>query len=132
MKQIFLGTILSMIMFASPAQSSEKLTSADKIQLQAAMQMSIGRKLVEGQYLYFDADKDKVVTLHPVQAHPMILRMDAHYILCSDFRDDEGKKVNIDFYVTRAENKFVVFDTVVNNRKPIQRMMKAGRASVVK
>ena len=132
MKQIFLGTIFATMLFALPAQASEKLARADKIQLQAAMQMSIGRKLVDGQYLYFDVNKDKVEILHPVQAHPMILQMDAHYILCSDFRNSDGKKVNIDFYVTRAENKFVVFDTVVNNRKPIQRMMKAGRASIVK
>ena len=59
-------------------------------------------------------------------AHPMILQMGEHFILCSDFRDGSGTSVNVDFYVARQDDAFVVFDTVVDDREPIQRLMRAG------
>lgn len=132
MKQILAALAITAVLLASPALASQKLTNGDKIQLQAAMQKSISRQLVDGQYLYFDAGKDTVVTLYPVQAHPMILQMGPHFILCSDFRNEAGKDVNIDFYITRRNSSFVIFDTKIDQRQTIQRMMKAGAVSPLK
>ena len=132
MKQKLAAFTITAILLGSPALATQKLTNADKIRLQATMQKSISRQLVDGQYLYFDADKDTVVTLYPVQAHPMILQMGPHFILCSDFRNEAGKDVNVDFYVARRNSSFVIFDTKVDQRQTIQRMMKAGAASPLK
>ena len=61
----------------------------------------------------------------------MILSMGDHFILCADFRTGSGTAVNIDFYVARNQDGFVVFDTVIDNREPIQRLMSAGLARAV-
>ena len=132
MKKLALAAVMAAALVTIPANAAGKLNAQDKIQLQAAMQLSIKRNLVGGQYLYFDEARASVVKLFPVQAHPMILTMGPHFILCSDFRNADGKKINVDFYVARAGEKFVVFDTVIDNRKPIQKMMKAGLARVAK
>ena len=132
MKGLIIPAVVAFGLSCSAANAAQTISEDDKIQLQATMQKSITRQLVGGQFLYFDTEKDQVVALHPYKVHPMILSMDGNFILCSDFRNADGKKVNIDFYVARRGNKFVVIDTVVDNRAPIERMMKAGKVAVVK
>ena len=132
MKKQIISAAVAIVLSISTAQAAQKLTDTDKIQLQAAMQKSISRQLIDGNFHYFDTKKDKIVALYPYKAHPMILTMGSDFILCSDFRDADGKKINIDFYVARRGKSFVVIDTVVDNRAPIKRLMKAGKVAVVK
>lgn len=112
----------------SPAAfSAEKASAADKASLQAAMRQHIDRQLVGGNYLDLNLSTGVVRTLHPVTAHPMLLQMGQHFVLCTDFRDDSGKPVNVDFYMARRGKGFVVFRTEVDNRGPLDRLMAAGK-----
>lgn len=131
MKSLLISSTLCFAMLVAPATAAQKVTSIDKIQLQVAMQKSISHQLVDGKYFYFDTKNSNVVTLYPTQAHPMILSMGSQFILCSDFKTKSGKSVNIDFYLARKGKTFVVFDTVIGNRKPIAKMMKAGLVTSV-
>lgn len=132
MKNILHISLLAGFLFVSPSHAAEQVKQSDKIQLQAAMQKSISRQVVEGRFFHFDVKNDKTVTLFPAKAHPMILRFGEHFILCTEFRNEHGKNVNVDFYLARRDDAFVVFETVVDNRKPVQRLMKSGHVSVVK
>lgn len=127
--------MIPLVAFAISITSSfaiAKVTAGDKIMLQATMQQAISDNLVDGKYFYFDAKAAKVNALYPAQNHPIILRMGEHFILCTDFRTSNGKSVNVDFYISRKGDSFVVFDTVVANRAPIERMMKAKLVEMVK
>ena len=132
MNRVLAFALLATVSFTIPAAAGTSVSDVEKIQLQSAMQVSINQKLVDGGFMYLDENKAEVRKLYPAQAHPMILQMGEHFILCSDFRDETGNKINIDFYVARSADGFVVFDTVVDNRKPIDKMMKAGRVTVLK
>ena len=114
------------------AEAENKVTTSDKILLQATMQQSIDRQLVNGKYFYFDAKAAEVQSLYPAKTHPMILQMGAHFVLCTNFRSAEGKEVNVDFYVARQDDGFVVFDTVVDDRVALKRLMSAGMVKVIK
>jgi hypothetical protein len=131
MKKIMLAGLIAVAFTTASATASESVTASEKILLQATMQQAIDRHLVDGNYLYFDEVAAEVRTLHPTRTHPMILSMGDHFILCADFRTGNGAPVNIDFYVARDDDKFVVFDTVVDNREPIQRLMSTGMARAV-
>ncbi|MEO8250516.1 MAG: hypothetical protein ABI589_14230 [Burkholderiales bacterium] len=129
--RLLIALAFSLAMSASFAAAAD-LTTAEKASLQAGMQQHIDRNLVEGAYLRLDLATGGVSKLHPVTAHPMILRLGQYYVLCSDFRDDKGAAVNVDFYMASRGKSFVVFDTVVDHRAELEKLMKDGKASMVK
>lgn len=103
----------------------------DKAALQAAMQRYIDRHLVDGTYLYMDEKAGEVRALYPQKAHPLILRMGKYFILCSDFRDADNKAVNVDFYMARNGNDFVVFHRSMDDDALIHRLMGEGKAEMM-
>ena len=113
------------------AAAAEPLTPADKATLQAVMAQHIERQLVDGGYLHLDAAQGTVQVLVPAKTHPRIMQLDKYYVLCTDFRDQQGKPVNVDFYVAPEGRSFVVFQTEVANRAPLQTLVRAGRVKVV-
>jgi hypothetical protein len=111
---------------SAPAWSLDLNTKAG---LQAAMESYIDQQLVNGMFLYLDTKKGEVLALHPVTAHPMIFTMGPHFVLCFDFRDAQGKDVNLDLYMARKGNSYVVFRTEVDNPQLLQKLMDAGKVS---
>ena len=57
----------------------------------------------------------------------MILRMGPYFVLCSDFRDDTGNPVNVDFYMARRGKSYVVFQMSVAQRSQLEQLMKEGK-----
>jgi len=124
----FRHLLLCAVLMLSPAAfSAEKVGASEKAALQASMRQHIDRQLVQGNYLDLNLSTGAVRTLHPVTAHPMLLRMGEYFVLCTDFRDDSGTSVNVDFYMARRGKGFVVFRTEVGNRGPLDRLMAAGK-----
>ncbi len=107
------------------------LPAADKALLQASMQRYIERGLVDGAWLTLDPVSGNVAGLHPDTAHPMILRMGPHFVLCSDFRDSDGHSVNVDFYMARSGKSFVVFQMAIAERERLERLIRAGKAVAI-
>ena len=83
--------------------------------------------MVKGVYLYLENQSGEVRVLHPVTAHPVILSMGPYYVMCYDFRDDQGKHVNVDFYLARKNSSYVVFHAAVDARSKLKRLMKDGK-----
>jgi hypothetical protein len=61
----------------------------------------------------------------------MIVRLKDVVVLCADLRTKEGKTVNADFYVTRDNGQFVIFQTEIGNRAPLQALVMKGAASLL-
>ncbi len=122
-------SLLGAALLVAVVQSAEakQVSLADKARLQAAMFKEISRRLVEGAYLHFDLDAQKITPLFPSKTHPMILSMGKHFVLCTDFKTKAGKSVNVDFYAARRGNNFVIFKTAVGKRQTVQQLMQAGR-----
>ena len=99
------------------------LSLSEKANVQATMQRYIDRQMVEGVFLHLEDESAEVRALQPVTAHPTILRVGRYYVACFDFRDDQGKDVNVDFYLARNEASYVIFHVAVDDRKLLQRMM---------
>lgn len=110
-----------------PALGAETLTLADKASLQAAMQRYVDSQSVDGALLYLDQKTGEVRPLHPVTAHPMILSMAPHFVLCFDFRDSAGNDVPVDFYMARKASGYAVFHTAVADRDLLRTLMDSGR-----
>jgi len=91
------------------------------------MQHHIDRNLVEGSYLHLQPENGEVQRLQPVTPHPIIMKIGQYFDLCFDFRDANGKAVEIDFYLARRNRSFVVFHAAIENRAMLKRFMKAGK-----
>ncbi len=124
-----LGIILGLCVALGLSVPSEAaaVSAGEQASLQAAMQRHIDSALVEGRYLRLDADTGEVLALRPMAAHPVILRMGEYFVLCADFRAENGAKINIDFYLARKGRSFVVFDEQVDNRALIRQLMNSGK-----
>lgn len=122
--------VFLMTPFTGSVVSAAQVTGiGEKTLLQVGMQKHIDDHLVDGVYLHMKKDTGEVRELHPVKAHPMILQMGKFFVLCSHFKDKDGKEANVDFYMARRGNSYVVFQTLVDDRKPLQRLMKAGKVT---
>jgi hypothetical protein len=126
MKSIALAAVIAL---SATAAEATPLTPAEQASLQSAMFQFIDRQLVKDKFLKLDLDTGEVRALFPAKAHPMILRMDDGFVLCTDFRDAKGQSVNVDFYVARNGEGFVIYDSEVDNRKPLMALMKSGKVS---
>jgi len=109
---------------STPAWSLDLSTKAG---LQAAMETYVEQQMVDGKFLYLDKQNGQAKTLHPVTAHPMVFTMGANYVLCFDFRDDQGKDVNLDLYMARKGNSFVVFNTEVADHQMLEKFIAEGK-----
>jgi hypothetical protein len=127
-----LPATISLLLFCASATAAEgKLDTQTRVLLQAAMQTHIERTTVAGRYPKVELASGQVKQLYPAAGHPMVLRMGQYYVLCADFRDDAGKAVNVDFYLTEKAKGFSVFQVEIANRAPLEALVKAGAARML-
>ena len=123
------ASLLVLCCFATVPSFGQNLPLADKAALQAALQRHIDSLLVDGVYLHLDTKNEEVRGLYPVTAHPTILQMGKHYVLCFDFKDGQGNDVNVDFYMAKRERSYIVFHSTVNDREFLKRLTSAGKVT---
>ncbi len=107
-------------------------STENKVALQALMQSHVDRNLVDGVYPNINLKTGKITDLVPAKSHTMIIAIGGGYVLCTDFRNSDGKAVNVDFYVTSRNGRFVVFQTEIGNREPLKKLIADGKASAMK
>jgi len=102
--------------------------TVDKARLHAAMQQHIQRNVVDGAILHFDTKTGEVNPLYPTEAHPMVITMGDHFVLCTDLRNKLGEAMPLDLYMTRKGRSYIVFHSEINNRAPLHRLLDKGIA----
>jgi len=131
LRKFIFGLAMCINLVGAQASFAETVSTADRSGLQAAMFQYIDRQAVEGMFLHMDMRDGSVQGLAPAKAHPMILQMGKNFVLCTDFFNKEGKSVNVDFYVARRGASFVIFHTEVDNRAPLDKLIKDGKVVMV-
>ena len=126
---MFISILLLIVTLGHGVAESGNVNPYLKATLQVTMQQHIDRHLVNGAYLHLDETSGEVVQLYPVSPHPVIMRMGNYFVLCADFRNDQGKTVNVDFYMARSDRRYVVFHTKVDQREVLNRWLKTGQVT---
>jgi hypothetical protein len=119
------------LLFSLNPTGAQALELSEKVALQAAMQRHVDRTMIDGTYLDLDLQQGTFSKLHPVTAHTIIMQMGAHYVLCYDFRDEAGKKVEMDLYLARKDKSYVVFHTTLRQRAQLMALMQQGKVERV-
>ena len=117
-------------LFQPAAAMAEPLSDADMVALQVAMQTHIDSALVDGAVLSLDPATGNVVSYYPTKAHPKIMTMGKHIIMCSDFVDVSGKPTMANFYMASDKGRYVVFNTTFGVDPALEKMMKDGKVAM--
>ena len=129
MKKLLLS--LPFVFMATFGAQAVSMPIEEKIALQAAMSTYIDLHMVEGVIPHVMLVTGEVVDLVPSKAHPMVVALGEDFVLCTDFRDASGGFVNVDFYAKRSGERYVIFQTEIDNRAALEALMKAGKAAMV-
>lgn len=124
--------LLLLVAFGSPlAVAAEPLSTSDRVALQSLMAQYIEQHTIGDAFLHVDPRTGTVEKLYPVTQHPMIVKLNDIVVLCADLKTKSGQSVNADFYVTRDNGQFVIFQTEIGNRAPLQALVMKGAASLL-
>ena len=93
-------------------------------QLQTVMQRHIEGQLIDGALRVRDLSSGDISLYYPTERHSMVMSIDEDYILCTDLVSESGESVPVDFYVTSAGDDYFVYQTEINNRRPLKALMK--------
>jgi hypothetical protein len=113
------------------AFAGDPLSTGDKVALQSTMAQYIEQHTVGDAFLHVDPHTGAVVKLYPVTQHPMIVKLNDVVVLCADLRNKDGKTVDADFYATRENGQFVIFQIEIGNRAPLTALVVKGVASLL-
>ncbi len=116
---------------AGAAMAAESLTTEERVALQSTMAQYIDQHMIGDAFMHLDPRTGDVEKLYPVTQHPMIVRLNKVVVLCADLKTADGKLVNADFYATKENGQFVIFQTEIANREPLQALLMKGAASLL-
>ena len=128
-----LTAILAFGVVAGPvaAMAGDTLSTEDRVALQSTMAQYIEQHTVGDAFLHVDPVTGSVEKLYPATQHPMIVKLNNIVVLCADLRTKDGQAVNADFYAVRDAGQFVIFQTEIGNRAPLQALLMKGAASLL-
>lgn len=110
------------------ARASATLTTEERVALQTSMALYIEQHTVGDAFLHMDPKTGETQKLYPATQHPMIVRLNDVIVLCADLRTKDGQVVNADFYAVRDGEQFVIFQSEIGNRAPLQALVMKGVA----
>lgn len=103
-----------------------------KAKLQSTMQLYIEENAVEGVLRVFNPKAKAHEEVELLTAHPKIMTGKDIYVLCYDVLNDQSKRTDIDFYVKRTGDTFLVKSVVVSNHSVMAEALRSGKAPTAK
>lgn len=125
------GLALTLSLSAQMASASAD-TSELKATLQASMQRDLERRMVDGGLPHVDFETGDVTLYYPTERHPRILTMGDHYVMCAELLTKDGVRKTVDFYLAKNGRRYTIFHTVIGDRGPLKKLIKAGVAKPLK
>ncbi|PWR02909.1 hypothetical protein DKT77_10080 [Meridianimarinicoccus roseus] len=122
-KTFFAAIAVSAALLAGNAMADDTTKIAE---LQVVMQRYIDSKLIDGAMRAVDYETGEIRSYYPTEAHTMVMGLNGDYVLCSDLTNKDGTSVPVDFYITETPAGYVVYQTEINNRAPLQSLIKQG------
>ena len=112
--------VMCMIGFQHQATAA---SVAEKVTLQVELIAYIDARSDGGEFRYFDPSTASMVSVFPANLHPKIISHDGFDILCADFRDAAGEKIQIDFIARIRGGKAEILQMVIGDRASIIQMI---------
>ncbi|NCQ24997.1 MAG: hypothetical protein GW798_11240 [Roseovarius sp.] len=118
---------LALGLFSASNARAQSLTEV-RTQLQAALQRSLGRSMVNGALPHLDLTTGELTSFYPTENHEIILKMANVYVMCATLTTADGREATVDYYMTQTGTSYGVIRTEINNRAPLKALMGSGKA----
>ena len=120
--------LVSMLVLSVQGAAAQSLTET-RARLQAALQSTLGRSLIDGALRHIDLTDGKITVYYPEEMHEKIVKLGDTYIMCATLISTEGQEAPVDYYLSPANGRYVVIRTEIDNRAPLQALIDAGKAT---
>ncbi len=109
---LFFGTFLSFNVFAA---NDPSIKGQLRSNIQQSMNEFINRQSIDGYVYVYDAVKGSLLKLQLDKLHSGIVKKGDFYVSCADFKDQKGRKIDIDFMVRSSGKAFITTQALVHS-----------------
>jgi hypothetical protein len=109
---IVLGIFLSTAVWAG---NDPSIKGNLRSNIQSSMNDFIKHQSIDGSMYVFDAAKGSLLKLKLDKLHSGIVKKGDFYVSCADFKDQQGRKIDIDFLVRPDASKFITTQALVHS-----------------
>ena len=107
---------------ASQAADDPSIKGKLRTDIQAAMQTLIDDLSVDGALVQYDPVDGKILELREPVLHAGIVKKGHFYVSCADFKDQQGRKIDVDFLVLDHDGQLRATQALVHkidgNKRP--------------
>ncbi len=83
--------------------------------IQQSMQSYIDHQTIDGHMYVFDSHKGKLLKLTLDELHSGIVKKGNFYVSCADFKDQDNRKIDMDFLVRASDGKLITTQGIVHS-----------------
>ncbi|MDH5231963.1 MAG: hypothetical protein OEZ58_17310 [Gammaproteobacteria bacterium] len=83
--------------------------------IQGAMHQFIKTQSINNELMLFDEKEGKVLRLSLDKLHDGIVKKSSFYVSCADFKDQAGRKIDIDFLVRAKGDDMIATQAIVHS-----------------
>lgn len=113
---IGLLTVMSLMFTASALAADDPSIKGDLRQnIQTSMNEYIDHQSIDGSLYVYDAVAGKLLALKLDELHEGIVKKGDFYVSCADFKDQQGRKIDIDFMVREKGGKLITTQALVHS-----------------
>lgn len=127
MTRLTVLALLSLGLALGPRPVGAQALNELRGQLQATLQRSLGRSMIDGALWHLDLGTGALQGYYPTENHEIILEMGDVYVMCATLVSEDGREVPVDYYIVQSSGRFGVVRMEIDNRAPLHALMKTGR-----
>jgi len=110
-------TTIMAIIFSYPALAGNdpSIKGDLRIGIKASMNQYINKQTIDGALYVYDSVDGKLLKLKLDELHSGIVEKNGFYVSCADFKDQNGRKIDIDFLVRPSGDQLVTTQALVHS-----------------
>lgn len=81
----------------------------------SSMNQFINKQTINGQMYLYDAVAGNMLNLEFIELHKGIVNKAGFYVSCADFKDQQGRAIDVDFLVRPSNGKLITTQAVVHS-----------------
>ena len=110
-----LALMSSMVAFSCLAADDPSIKGTLRDNIQTSMNDYIEHQSISGSMYVYDAVDGKLLKLKLDKLHEGIVKKGDFYVSCADFKDQNGRKIDIDFMVREKGDKLITTQALVHS-----------------
>ncbi len=114
MKNTLLLLFIFMLPLGAQAGNDPSIKGNLRQNIKTSMNDFIQSQTINDKVFLYDAVQGKLLNLKFDNLHEGIVKKNGFYVSCADFIDQNGHKIDVDFLVRPAANKFVTTQALIH------------------